>query len=84
MHSSDPNSCHVVLIPSASVMYMTDKIPYIFRQNSDFRYLTGCLEPDSALLLFITPDSASEVTLFVREKNSQVELWEGPRTGKFL
>ncbi|KAI8429374.1 hypothetical protein MSG28_000019 [Choristoneura fumiferana] len=33
---------------------MSDKIPYVFRQNSDFFYLTGCLEP-AAVLVIIKP-----------------------------
>ncbi|XP_014270651.1 xaa-Pro aminopeptidase 3 [Halyomorpha halys] len=79
--SVDQNSNHVVLIPSSCTQYMTEKIPYIFRQNSDFRYLTGCLEPDSVLLMLISPGKSSESTLFVRPKNIHSELWEGPRTG---
>jgi Xaa-Pro aminopeptidase len=42
---------HLVVIPSATKVYMTEKIPYVFRQNTDFLYLSGCLEPDSALVL---------------------------------
>lgn len=33
---------------------MSDKIPFVFRQNSDFFYLTGCLEP-SAVLVMVKP-----------------------------
>ena len=61
---------------------MTEKIPYIFRQNSDFLYLSGCLEPESCLILSTTDTpSQHRSTLFVREKDSHSELWDGPRTG---
>lgn len=60
---------------------MSDKIPYVFRQNSDFYYLTGCLEPDSVLLLTIDENSSMKSLLFVRPKDKHAELWDGPRTG---
>ncbi|XP_045453239.1 xaa-Pro aminopeptidase 3-like [Melitaea cinxia] len=73
---------HVVIIPAACKQYMSDKIPYVFRQNSDFFYLTGCLEP-SAILVMVKSGLADDYSsiLFVHEKDSHAELWEGPRTG---
>lgn len=61
---------------------MSEKIPYVFRQNTDFLYLTGCQEPDSCLVL-AAGESPSQhfVTLFVRESDSHSEKWDGPRTG---
>lgn len=61
--------------------YMTGKIPYFFRQNTDFYYLTGCLEPDSILVLWITEENRTKSALFMRPKNSHDELWDGHRTG---
>ncbi|KAK9498760.1 hypothetical protein O3M35_003323 [Rhynocoris fuscipes] len=75
------NVPHIVLVPSANVQYMTEKIPYVFRQNTDFRYLTGCLEPDSALLMIIESENKYRSSLLLRQKNKHSELWEGPRTG---
>lgn len=60
---------------------MSDKIPYVFRQNSDFYYLTGCLEPDSVLVISINDKSDIKSTLFMRPKDKHAELWEGFRTG---
>lgn len=74
----------VILVPSSPIHYMTEKIPYVFRQNTDFRYLTGCLEPDSALLIVIESENKFRSTLFLREKNNHSELWEGPRTGSVI
>ncbi|KAJ3651342.1 hypothetical protein Zmor_017391 [Zophobas morio] len=73
---------HLVVIPSASKQYMSDKIPYFFRQNSDFLYLTGCLEPDSCLVLTATDTPSQHCSvLFMRRKDDHSELWDGPRTG---
>ncbi|XP_004928657.1 xaa-Pro aminopeptidase 3 [Bombyx mori] len=82
--SEAPNvhKTHIVVIPAARKQFMSDKIPYVFRQNSDFFYLTGCLEP-SAILVMIKPAHSDtfKSVLFVHEKDSHAELWEGPRTG---
>jgi len=72
---------HLVVIPSATKVYMTEKIPYVFRQNTDFLYLSGCLEPDSALVLTGMRGDDHVSTLFVRERDIHSELWDGPRTG---
>jgi Xaa-Pro aminopeptidase len=58
--------CHTVVIPSATKRYMSDKIPYVFRQNSDFLYFAGCLEPDSVLVLQIDEDNKAKSVMFVR------------------
>ena len=75
---------HVVIIPSAVKTFMTQDIPYPFRQNTDFLYLTGFQEPDSVLLLetnkLTLPNHKS--ILFVPKKDAHAELWEGPRSGK--
>ncbi|XP_018327487.1 xaa-Pro aminopeptidase 3 [Agrilus planipennis] len=73
---------HIIVIPSASKSYMSDKIPYVFRQNSDYLYLTGCQEPDTCLVITTTTSSQDyKVILFLRNKDSHSELWDGPRTG---
>lgn len=73
---------NIVIIPASGKKYMTDKIPYVFRQNSDFFYLTGCLEPDSVLVLTTDDKPATfKSMLFMRPKNEHDELWDGPRTG---
>lgn len=60
---------------------MSGKIPYFFRQSSDFYYLTGCLEPDSVLVLITNGKSEKKSILFMRPKDKHAELWDGPRTG---
>lgn len=70
-----------MVIGAASKKYMSGKIPYVFRQSSDFYYLTGCLEPDSVLLLTIDEGGVVQSSLFMRPKDPHAELWDGPRTG---
>uniref|UniRef100_A0A182JGR5 Aminopeptidase P N-terminal domain-containing protein n=1 Tax=Anopheles atroparvus TaxID=41427 RepID=A0A182JGR5_ANOAO len=72
---------HIVIIPSANKKYMSHKIPYVFRQNTDFLYLSGCQEPDSVLVMEIDAQDNCKSTLFVRPKDKHAELWDGPRTG---
>ncbi|XP_017774823.1 PREDICTED: probable Xaa-Pro aminopeptidase 3 [Nicrophorus vespilloides] len=73
---------HVIVIPSATKKYMSEKIPYVFRQHSDFLYLTGCMEPDSCLVITAsTSPGQHQSTLFLREKDQHSEIWDGPRTG---
>ena len=53
---------------------------YPFRQDSNFRYLTGLCEPDGILVLCSRNEEVESV-LFVRPKNPRVEMWEGRRLG---
>lgn len=77
--SSD--SSHIVIVLSHPIRYMTNDIPYPFHQNQDFLYLTGIMEPDSALVMYGSgkPDQA---VLFVPRRDPARELWDGPRSGK--
>ena len=73
---------HIVIIPSATKLFMSNNIPYQFRQNTDFLYLCGFQEPDSLLILESSgnlPEHRS--VLFVPKKDPARELWEGPRSG---
>ncbi|XP_022108080.1 probable Xaa-Pro aminopeptidase 3 isoform X1 [Acanthaster planci] len=82
--SSASGSEHVVVVLSADKKYMTDDIPYPFRQNTSFLYLTGFQEPDSALVLeSILGRNLPEhkATLFVQQRDPERELWDGPRAG---
>lgn len=78
-HEKNINRQQIVVIPASSKVYMSDKIPYVFRQNTDFLYFSGCQEPDSILVLTCKKDK-SFFTLFVRSRDEHSELWDGPRT----
>lgn len=72
---------HVVIIPAFTKTYMTERIPYIFRQNTDFLYLSGCLEPDTALIMTGSSEKNFKSTLFLRKQDAHSAKWDGPRTG---
>ncbi|XP_034046054.1 xaa-Pro aminopeptidase 3 isoform X2 [Thalassophryne amazonica] len=79
---SSVSSCtHVVIVLSHPIRYMTNDIPYIFHQNQDFLYLSGILEPDSALVLY-GKGRPDQTILFVPRRDPGRELWDGPRSGK--
>lgn len=53
---------------------------YPYRQDSDFRYLSGFGEPDAVLVL-IPGRKHGESILFCRERDPEREAWNGPRLG---
>lgn len=55
---------------------------HAYRQNSDFWYLTGFNEPESALLLIKQDQHHSETVLFNREQDKIAEIWSGRRLGQ--
>ena len=71
---------HIVIFPSASKLFMSYDIPYPFRQNTEFLYLSGFQEPDSVLLMHTT-ESGYKSVLFVPKRDPHSELWDGPRSG---
>ncbi|KAL4241292.1 peptidase M24B family protein [Abortiporus biennis] len=72
----------MVVSVSAPVKYMSGQIFYKYRQASDFWYLTGFEEPDSAVTIVKDASSARgyRMTLFSSGKDSAKEKWEGART----
>jgi Xaa-Pro aminopeptidase len=52
---------------------------YRFRPDSDLYWLTGFTEPEAVLVL--RPDADEPVTLFVRPRDPEAEVWTGRRAG---
>ena len=71
----------VVLLSGAKPCVRNNDCDYTFRQNSDFYYLTGFVEPE-AFLLLTKDEGQTKTILFNREKNYQEEQWEGIRAGQ--
>jgi Xaa-Pro aminopeptidase len=70
----------VAIIPAAREVIRNRDTHYRFRQDSDFRYLTGFPEPDAiAVLAPGRPDG--EYLLFVRPRDPTREIWDGYRAG---
>ncbi|TFK22199.1 peptidase M24 [Coprinopsis marcescibilis] len=80
MESLPDNS--VVVSVAAPIKYMSKNIFYKYRQASDFWYLTGFEEPNSAVVLEKTSSSKGyRMTLFSSGKDSEKEKWDGANTG---
>ncbi|KYQ88166.1 peptidase M24 family protein [Tieghemostelium lacteum] len=60
---------------------MSYDIPWDFRQNSNFLYLTGFQEPESIILMEKLSKEHSKIGMFVRPKIKEREIWDGPRCG---
>ncbi|MEC7986727.1 MAG: aminopeptidase P N-terminal domain-containing protein [Myxococcota bacterium] len=52
---------------------------YLYRQNSDFLYLSGWKDPDAVLLF--RPQSEQPFVMFVQPKDRSKEIWTGRRPG---
>lgn len=74
MAQMEPNS--IGLVPSAPPSFRNNDAEYLYRQSSDFYYLTGFAE-EHALLALIPGRKQGEVVLFCQEKNKEKELWTG-------
>jgi Xaa-Pro aminopeptidase len=70
------------VIPTATHKVRNNDCEYRFRPDSDFWYLTGFAEPESALVLLppLAGKPARSV-LFLREKDREREIWTGRRLG---
>jgi len=78
MSMMDDNS--IAIIPAAHESTRSRDTEYPFRQDSDFLYLTGFEEPDGVLVL-IPGRRHGQVILFCRERDPEMELWNGYRAG---
>ncbi len=78
MERMAPNS--IAILASAPVRIRNRDVDYLYRQESDFHYLSGFVEPESVLVLL--PDrEQGRFLLFCRERNPERELWDGYRCG---
>ncbi len=78
MAQMEPNS--IALLASAPARMRNGDAEYLYRQNSDFYYLTGFTEAD-ALLALIPGRKQGEAVLFCQQKNKEKELWTGVLMG---
>ncbi len=70
----------VALIPGAETRVRNRDVDYVFRQDSDFWYLTGFAEP-GALLALVPGRAEGEAILFCRDHDERYELYNGERLG---
>jgi len=70
----------IAVVPGANLKSRNRDSDFLFRQDSDFHYLTGFNEPEAVLVL--APGRAhGEVILFCRDREARAELYDGERLG---
>lgn len=71
----------VAILPTAPMHTRNRDVEFPYRPDSDFHYLTGFPEPEAVAVL--APGRAhGEYILFCRERDPQMEVWNGPRAGQ--
>jgi Xaa-Pro aminopeptidase len=71
----------VAIVPAAPQRLRNHDVHYPYRQDSDFRYLTGFPEPEAVAVL--APGRAEgEFILFCRDRDPERETWDGRRAGQ--
>jgi Xaa-Pro aminopeptidase len=79
MDQMEPNS--IAILPAAAVAIRNRDVEHVYRQHSDFQYLSGFPEPEAVIVL-IPCREYGEYVLFCRERNPERELWDGLRAGQ--
>ncbi|UCO97983.1 Xaa-Pro aminopeptidase [Metapseudomonas lalkuanensis] len=71
----------IAILPAAPVHIRNRDVEHVYRQDSDFQYLSGFPEPEAVLVL-IPGREHGEYVLFCRERDPERELWDGLRAGQ--
>ncbi|KAG6517406.1 hypothetical protein ZIOFF_020792 [Zingiber officinale] len=67
----------LAIIASAPVKMMTDVVPYPFRQDADYLYITGCLQPGGIAVL----GEECGLCMFMPDPDPDDAAWQGPVSG---
>ncbi len=78
MQAMEPGS--IAILASAQELVRSRDTHFMFRQDSDFHYLTGFPEPNAVMAL-IPGREHGEFVLFCNEKDPEQETWHGRRFG---
>jgi Xaa-Pro aminopeptidase len=70
----------VAVVGAAPVALRSGDVEFEYRQDSDFVYLTGFLEPE-AVAVFAPRHPEHRFVLFVLPRDPDRERWDGPRAG---
>ncbi|RRV17346.1 Xaa-Pro aminopeptidase [Pseudomonas saudiphocaensis] len=79
MEQMEPDS--IAILPAAPVYIRNRDVEHVYRQDSDFQYLSGFPEPEAVIAL-IPGREHGEYVLFCRERDPERELWDGLRAGQ--
>ena len=70
----------IAILPAAPERTRNRDVEYPYRQDSDFWYLSGFPEPEAVMAL-IPGREHGEFVLFCRERDREMETWNGYRAG---
>ncbi len=70
----------VAILPAASLQIRNRDVEYDFRQDSDFRYLSGFNEPE-AIIVLLPGRKQGQFVMFCRQRDKLKETWHGRRFG---
>ncbi|OAI49235.1 Xaa-Pro aminopeptidase [Gammaproteobacteria bacterium SCGC AG-212-F23] len=79
MQQMGPNA--IAILSAAPEVARNHDHMYMFRQNSDFHYLTGFNEPE-AIMVLLPEHKEGEFILFNRVRDKTEEIWNGHRAGQ--
>jgi Xaa-Pro aminopeptidase len=71
----------VMILPAAAELVRSGDTDHLYRQNSDFYYLTAFKEPQAVMVL-IPGRAEGDYVLFNRPRDPSMEVWVGPRAGQ--
>ncbi|KAG5525481.1 hypothetical protein RHGRI_031958 [Rhododendron griersonianum] len=67
----------LAIIAAAPVKMMTDVVPYTYRQDADYSYITGCQQPGGVAVL----GHDCGLCMFMPEASPEDVLWQGQIAG---
>ncbi|KAK1277035.1 hypothetical protein QJS04_geneDACA015875 [Acorus gramineus] len=67
----------LAIIASAPVKMMTDVVPYTFRQDADYHYVTGCIQPGGIAVL----SHECGLCMFMPDSDPHDVIWQGEVAG---
>lgn len=69
-----------LVLPAAPAALRSRDTTYPYRPDSELRWLCGASEPETVAVL-LGQAEGGRLIVFVRERDPEVELWDGPRLG---
>jgi len=75
--------CSIAIIATSPVALRNRDADYKYRADSSFFYLTGFAEPEAVAVIetFDSEEEGYTYSLFCRERDREMEIWNGYRTG---
>ncbi|MFN2632493.1 MAG: aminopeptidase P N-terminal domain-containing protein [Thermoanaerobaculia bacterium] len=71
----------VAILHAAPLRTMSNDTEYLYRQDSDFYYLTGLEDADAIAVFRPGAADGKRYVLFVRARDARAETYQGPRPG---